>query len=457
MKKTGIDLTNLYQEQAEWKQNLGEETVHAKRVDGKYRTLKYILMLVWLPFFILPYVKWNEKQAILFDVNNGQYHIFDLTVYPEDLWLMVVVMLLLAGMLAAMTTLIGRAFCGYFCFQTVWTDIFTKIEEKIEGPAIIRMKQDGGKLTKELIIKKIYKHTIWLGISIFTGITWMLYFGVEWADYFNWSLSESTLVITAIISGGAYLFAGFMREQTCLWLCPYARIQGVMVGKSTKLPTYDYHRGEPRGKIKKGEETGNGDCISCGQCQAVCPTGVDIRKGQEYGCITCGLCIDVCDTIMEKTGKKKGLIRYMSLNELNGEKNKSLFKKKRIWIYVVFMIPIVWSINFGISNSKEINVTVIQDRQPLYVTLSDGKYRNKYEVKIKNKGTEIKKIELGVISKALKMDQGNGGIVILPGTTRIRYIYLIGTGELNNNKTKLTIKDKTGIIDEKELKFFTPN
>ena len=194
-----------------------------------------------------------------------------------------------------------------------------------------------------------------------------------------------------MFTGGSYFLAGWLREQTCFWLCPYARIQGVMVDATTILPTYDFSRGEPRGRVKKGqkeEERTTGDCVDCNQCVAVCPTGVDIRHGQQEGCITCALCIDACDAVMEKVGRPKGLIRYASLEEVEGTETKPLYKRPRVWLYAVILTAAVIGIGIGLSSLDAVEVKVLHERAPLFVRQSDGSIQNKYYLKVLNKMTE---------------------------------------------------------------------
>jgi cytochrome c oxidase accessory protein FixG len=419
---------DLYTEGEEWVQNLGEKTVHAKRMAGRFRLIKWFSMFIWSPFFLLPYFTWDGRQAILFDTENRMYHIFNITIFPQDIWLLTMVLLFLAILLAFMTTLLGRVFCGYFCFQTVWTDIFTKIEEFFEGNPTKRRKLENAPWNFDKIWKKTAKHIAWLSIAVLSGITWMLYFGVEWADYFNFSISTSTLAITSAITLGAYIFAGFMREQTCLWVCPYARIQGAMIDKQTILPAYDYHRGEKRGKLLKGKHNPDlGDCIDCNQCIAVCPTGVDIRKGQEYGCITCGLCIDACDSVMTKIGKPTKLIKYTSLDALKSNKEqKAPYKRPRILLYGTVLMMAFGMIVYGMLNLAPLELKVLHGRAPLFVQLSDGSVRNKYDLKIVNKTDKVKFVNISVESdiKNLKITGDTKNVKVGVGTVGSNVIYL---------------------------------
>ena len=422
------NIIDIYNEGEEWVQNLGDKTIHAKRMQGRFRLIKWFSTLIWTPFFFLPYITWNNRQAILFDTENRMYYIFDITIFPQDVWLLTMVLLFLAILLAFMTTILGRVFCGYFCFQTVWTDIFTKIEEFFEGNPSQRRKLEKAPWSLNKIIKKIAKHTIWLGIALLSGVTWMLYFNVNWADYFNGNTSFTTISITLIIALGVYVFAGFMREQTCLWICPYARIQGAMIDKQSVLPAYNYNRGESRGKLIKGEHNPEkGDCIDCHQCVAVCPTGVDIRKGQEYGCITCGLCIDACDSVMEKIGKPKGLILYTSFDTLKSNKaQKPFYKRPRILLYASILLFSFGMIIYGLKTLAPLEFKVLHGRSPLFVKLSDGSVRNKYYLKIVNKTAKTKFVDIKIESNIanLKIQGDTKKVKISVGASGSNIIYL---------------------------------
>ncbi len=379
----------LYEDQETWHVNTGGETIHAKRMPGRFRTLKWLGASVWLIFFLGPYLRYGDRQAVLFDIPGRQFHIFDITILPQDVWMLSLVLLFFAILLAAITSIAGRVFCGYFCFQTVWTDLFTLIEEKLEGNPSQRRKMDNAPLTFKKFTIKFVKHTIWLFIGFLTGISFVLWFGDAyeiWAGFFALDLSAVAWGVIVAFTLGTYTFGGHMREQVCFWLCPYARFQGVMYDPDTLLPTYDYHRGEPRGKLKKGQPIeGNGDCISCNQCLAVCPTGVDIRDGQQEGCITCGLCIDACDAIMDKIGKPRGLVKYLTLDELLGKPVVPLFKRTRVLVYMAIIFTAIGGILYGLTHLGSIELKVLHERQPLFVTQSDGTIQNKYYLKVLNK------------------------------------------------------------------------
>ncbi|MCG7905777.1 MAG: cytochrome c oxidase accessory protein CcoG, partial [Candidatus Thiodiazotropha taylori] len=283
-------------------------------------------------------------------------------------------------------------YCGFFCFQTVWTDVFTWLEEKLEGNPVKRRKLEKESLSVRKIRIKVTKHLLWLLISVLTGISFVAWFYDAfdlWRDIFTLQAGSVAYGTIALFTVGTYVLAGYMREQACFWLCPYARIQGVMIDKTTVVPSYDFHRGEPRGRLKKGqseEERTTGDCVDCKQCIAVCPTGVDIRHGQQEGCIMCALCIDACDEVMEKIGRPTGLIRYESFESLEANKKPvPLYKRPRVWVYSAIMTLALAGIAYGLTSLAPLEIKVIHDRQPLFVLQSDGSIQNKYTVKILNK------------------------------------------------------------------------
>ncbi len=385
---------DIYGEAEHWVLNTGEQTIHAKRMPGKWRLIKWLTSSVWLVFFLGPYLRWGDRQAVLFDIPNRQFHIFNLTILPQDFWMLSLVLLFFAILLAVVTTIAGRVWCGYFCFQTVWIDVFTWIEEKVEGPPQKRRKLDGSSMDFAKFRVKALKHFAWLLISLLTGISFVAWFTDAyqlWVALFRFDVNVTASAAIALFTAGTYGLAGFLREQACLWLCPYARIQSVMVDRTTVIPTYDVNRGEPRTRVKKGASTTadrkGGDCVDCHQCVAVCPTGVDIREGLQEGCIMCALCLDACDSVMEKLNRPKGLIRYESLDGLNGQIHKPLWQRPRVWIYTGILSASVLGVAYGLSRLDAVELNVIRDRQPLYVIQSDGTIQNKYTLKILNKLT----------------------------------------------------------------------
>jgi len=386
-----VGATTLYNEHQEWATNLGDKTIHAKRMPGFFRTVKYFTESLWLLFFVGAYLRWDGKQALMLDVSHRQFRFFNLTILPQDIWMVSLLLLILAMTLFAVTSVASRVFCGYFCFQTAWVDLFTWIEGKIEGNPSQRHKLDAAPWSSDKIIKKVAKHLLWLLVAVLTGISATIWFEDAyqyWHDLTHFSLSLLETVTLVTFTLGTYGLAGFMREQVCLWLCPYARIQAVMADAQTILPAYDVKRGEPRGKIRRGvvaESGTQGDCIDCFQCVQVCPTGVDIRDGQQLGCITCGLCLDACDSIMDKIGRPRGLIRYASLDELDGKPVKKLYQHPRTWIYVAILCAALGGVIYGLTHLGALKLRVDPERQPLFVRMSDGSIQDKYTFKVLNK------------------------------------------------------------------------
>ncbi len=384
----------LYAEAEHWHVNTGNDTIHAKRLAGRWRTVKWITASTWLVFFLGPYLRWDGRQAVLFDIPNRQYHIFGATVLPQDFWMLSLLLLFFAILLAVVTSLAGRVWCGFFCFQTVWTDVYTWIEERLEGPPPQRRKLDKAPMDFAKARIKVAKHALWLLIGFLTGFSFVSWFAdapVLWRQFFVGEANAAVYASVTLFTVGTYVLAGFMREQTCFWLCPYARIQGVMLDKTTIIPTYDLGRGEPRARAKKGQiesERTVGDCVDCKQCVAVCPTGIDIRSGQQEGCITCALCIDACNEVMDKVGRPRGLIRYASLDEMQGRPARALLTRPRVWVYTAILLAAMSGIVYGLSSLNAIDLTVLHERSPLYVTLSDGSIQNKYTLKMLNKMPE---------------------------------------------------------------------
>ncbi len=419
----------LYDEAGHWQINTGDETIHAKRISGKWRNIKWWAASVWLLFFIGPYLRLGDRQAVLFDIPNRKFHIFNITVLPQDFWMLSLVLLFFAILLAVLTATIGRVYCGYFCFQTIWTDIYTLIEDILEGSPQKRRKLDDAPWGLKKIGIKTIKHILWLVVAALTGISFVAWFTDAyelWGDIFTLQIAGAALITISMFLVGTYVLAGFLREQVCFWLCPYARLQGVMVDKTTVVPTYDFKRGEPRGRRKKGDDSdAQGDCVDCNQCIAVCPTGVDIRYGQQEGCIMCGLCIDACDSVMDKVGLPLGLVRYASYDELEGKINPPIYKRPRVIVYTAILTIALIGIVFGLSTLDAVELKVLHSRQPLYVVKSDGSIRNKYTLKILNKTTSEMNVKVTASGqKDLQLMGAEKEVHVGPGTITSKTVFV---------------------------------
>ena len=436
------NIDDLYEEASHWHVNTGDETIHAKRLAGRFRTYKWLGHALYLLFFLGPYLRWEDSQAILYDIPGRKFHFFDLTILPQDVWILSLILMFFAILMVVVTAIVGRLWCGYFCFQTAWTDVFTWIEGKIEGDPAKRRKLDDAAWSSEKIRKRGIKHTLWLLISVLTGISFTAWFTDAyqlWSDLFTLDAAFMSWVTIGTFTAGTYVLAGFMREQVCLWLCPYARIQGVFYDRDTELPTYDFNRGEPRGKLRKGENTeGKGDCVACNQCVAVCPTGIDIRAGQQEGCITCGLCIDACDMVMDKVGKSRGLVRYASLDEIQGIDVPPVYKRPRIIASSALIMIAVFGIIYGLTHLGSLELKVLHERQPLFVQQSDGTIQNKYYFKMLNKTDKEMQVKITV-------DESINGMTMIGADKTIA----VGSGDLRSHT--IFVKVPNGFISAPRL------
>lgn len=398
-------------EESVWELNTGSNKIHAKRMSGRFRTIKWLTASIWLIFFLWPYLRWGDRQAVLLDIADSQFHLFGVTVYPYDVWMLSFVLLFFAMLLGIATVLAGRAFCGYFCFQTIWTDLFSWIEERLEGPPRARIALDAAPWNLRKLSIKLSKHALWLTISMITGVSFAAWFTDAyqlWIDYFTLQAHISAWIVLLMFTAGTYLFAGIMREQVCFWLCPYARIQGVLYDNNTLLPTYDETRGEPRAKLDRTAENQRVGCVDCDQCVAVCPTGIDIREGQQIGCITCGLCIDACDSVMDKINQPRGLIRYDSLAGLLGDRPRRWYQRPQVLASAAMIVISVVSVVYGLNNISEAELSVSPKRQPMYVLMSDGAIQNSYQLRIFNKSEADSSYRIEVDGFGDMLVTGNG-------------------------------------------------
>ena len=387
--------------------------IYIRDVKGWWNTWRWIL--VWFTqilFYGAPWLEWNGRQAVLMHLVERKFYLFGLVLWPQDVFYLALLLIISAYALFLFTAIAGRLFCGYACPQTVYTEIFMWVENKIEGDRSARMKLDKGPLTARKIGLKAFKHAIWLVISLWTGFTLVAYFTPvdELLAALPFGFSGWELFWTFFYGGFCYMQAGFLREQVCKYMCPYARFQGVMFDPDTLVITYDPERGEPRGARKKGADSqALGDCVDCGLCVAVCPTGIDIRKGIQYECIGCGACIDACDPVMDKVGKPRGLIRYTTENALekhfSGKEVVAHILRPRVLLYTAILLAIIAASVWSLATRVPLKVDVIRDRSTLAREADDGRIENIYNLKIMNTTEEPKRYALSV--------EGMDGIEIL--------------------------------------------
>ncbi|MGE5026877.1 MAG: cytochrome c oxidase accessory protein CcoG [Betaproteobacteria bacterium] len=391
--------------------------IYTRSVKGKFRSFKTaMLVLAYVVYFGLPWLPWARHdapaQAVMFDMVGRRFFIFDLVFYPQDLISLSLLLFIAAALLFFVTGLVGRAFCGYFCFQTLWTDAFIFIESWVQGERPARVRLHKQAWNAEKIGKYALTHALWLLLAFVTAYTFVMYFGYAPAltqHFFTGDLPFVAYFTVLVLTLTTYVAAGLAREQVCTYMCPYARFQGVMYEPETLAPYYDYRRGEgsagravPRVGSKTLEERqsqGIGDCIDCGFCVQVCPAGIDIRKGLQYQCISCGLCVDACNSIMDSVGFPRGLVRYDS--ELNIE-SKNPGKVHLDWLrlrtlgYGVAILVMVGVLVYNIASRSDMQLSIQPVRQPLFVELSDGDIRNRYQIHITNKTLEVQTYRIGV-------------------------------------------------------------
>ena len=371
------------------------QKVYPRAVTGRFATWRWIL--VWATqvlFYGLCWVPWNGRQAVLLDVVERKFYIFDWIFWPQDVFFLAILLIISAYSLFFFTAVAGRLWCGYACPQTVYTEIFMWIEEKIEGNRAQRMKLDQSPLDARKIGVKVAKFGAWGVLSFWTGFTLVGYFTpirelVREATTFSFGPWEIFWI--CFYGGFTYLFAGVMREQVCKYMCPYARFQGVMFDPDTLVITYDPERGEPRGARKRGVDPkviSKGDCVDCGICVQVCPTGIDIRNGMQYECIGCAAYIDACDQVMEKMNYPKGLIRYTTENAMRRHWGRKEIlghvMRPRILIYAGVLIAICSAFVWGLATRSTLRVDVIKDRSTLSREVEGGLIANVYNLQVMN-------------------------------------------------------------------------
>ena len=371
------------------------EKIYPRSVSGFFSNWRWgMVFLTQLVFYGVPWLEWGQRQAVLFDLGTRRFYVFGLVLYPQDFIYLTGILVVSALSLFLFTAVAGRLWCGYACPQTVYTEIFLWIEKKVEGDRSARMRRDAQPLSLDKFTRKSAKHFLWLLLALWTGFTFVGYFtpikelGLEFVQM---RMSSWEVFWTLFYGLATYGNAGFMREQVCKHMCPYARFQSAMFDKDTLIVTYDEERGEPRGaRSRKADPVALnlGACIDCTLCVQVCPTGIDIRKGLQYECIGCGACADVCDTVMDKMGYARGLVKYSTQNAINQHWTKSQtlrhVLRPRVLIYTAILAAIVIAMLVSLSLRTPFKVDVVRDRGVMARIVAGGKIENVYRLQVMN-------------------------------------------------------------------------
>lgn len=410
--------------------------IYVREIKGVFQKLRrstnWSLMLA---FFLIPWINLGDRPLILFDLPNREFHIFSATFYPQEFILLSWLLIICAFGLFFITVFAGRVWCGYTCPQSVWTFLFIWLEHRIEGSRNRRMKLDKQPMSIDKAWRKTAKHSVWLLIALATGITFVGYFT---------PIRELVTELPTLEANGwsyfwvgfflvfTYLNAGWLREQVCMYMCPYARFQSVMFDRDTLIVSYDAARGDPRGHRKKSlshmeaREAGYGDCIDCDLCVQVCPTGIDIRDGLQYECITCAACIDACDSVMDKMGYPRGLVRYTTEHALEG--NKSHILRPRLIGYFVALVFMMGTFAWAINDRMPLNFDAERERTQLYQTTRDGRISNVYSLTVRNLDDQNHTYQLSVSGlPGLTLD--NRLLTVPAGESRLQVVTVTANPE----------------------------
>ncbi|KAA0598625.1 cytochrome c oxidase accessory protein FixG [Azospirillum lipoferum] len=378
--------------------------VYAADVRGRFRQIKWAALVVLLAiYYVTPWLRWERgpgipDQAVLIDMVGRRAYFLWIEIWPQEVYYLTGLLILGAFGIFFATTLAGRIWCGYACPQTVWTDLFMWVERRIEGPRTTRIRLDKAPMTGAKLARKTAKHAAWLAISLLTGGAWVFYFNdapTLMNELLHGEITSGVATFIALFSFTTYFFAGWAREQICIYVCPWRSFQSAMVDEDTFLVTYEDWRGEGRGPLRKSQSwderqaAGLGDCIDCKQCVHVCPTGTDIREGQQISCIGCGLCVDACNDVMRQIGRPLDLVRFDTqsnqIAKIDGKPERVKLVRPRTVIYSLIMLVVVCAMGIALLLRPTLDVSVLRDRAPLFVTLSDGSVQNAYTIKVLNK------------------------------------------------------------------------
>src|SRR5450830_375591 len=462
-----------------------QEKIYPRSVSGFFTKWRWVMIwLTQLFFYGVPWLEWGQRQALLFDLEAKRFYIFNLVLYPQDLIYLTAILIISALSLFLFTAIAGRLWCGYTCPQTVYTEIFLWIERKIEGDRATRMKLDASTMSSKKLARKSAKHFVWITFALWTGFTFVGYFTTIREllnEFIHINVRPWEIFWVCFYGFATYGNAGFMREQVCKYICPYARFQSAMFDDDTLIVTYDEERGEPRGGRSRKVEVDTkqlGACIDCSLCVQVCTTGIDIRKGLQYECIGCGACADICDTVMDKMGYERGLVKYSTQHAITNKwTHKQMLQRilrPRVLIYASILGLIIIALITSLLFRTHFRVDVVRDRGVMARLTDDGMLENVYRLQIMNGTESVQHYKLSVSgingleieSEAVSEDEEthdehhNKTIVVKPTESRWLIVDLKipdGTLESGSHKIEFEIQavESKEIVTEKSV-FLVP-
>ena len=462
------------------------KAVFPKAVDGRFRRFKWLVMVVTLAIYYgTPWLRWDRgpyapDQAVLLDLGNRRFFMFGIEIWPHEFYF-VAGLLIMAGIgLFLVTSAVGRAWCGYSCPQTVWTDLFQHVDRFIDGDRNAQLRLDAAPWGPQKIFKRGLKWAIYLAISFWTGGAWIMYFAdapTLTREFWAGDAAPVAYGTVAVLTATTFLLGGFMREQVCVYMCPWPRIQTAMLDEKSLIVTYKDWRGEPRGSVKKAEKNPGsvGDCVDCNQCVNVCPTGYDIRNGPDIQCITCALCIDACDSVMQQIGRPRGLIDYATLEDCEIERAggapkpimKALFHTRTL-VYLGVWGGIGLALLFALGVRSQIDVSVQKDRNPPFMLMSDGEIRNAYTVKLRNMQTRPRPMQVtleglpGAVMWTDEMAREKASrelkVTVAPDQVEALRVYVVAPADTVPQSFTFALKatDAEGGGDTSEVRFDAP-
>ena len=462
------------------------KAVFPKAVDGRFRRFKWLVMVVTLAIYYgTPWLRWDRgpyapDQAVLLDLGNRRFFMFGIEIWPHEFYF-VAGLLIMAGIgLFLVTSAVGRAWCGYSCPQTVWTDLFQHVDRLVDGDRNAQMRLEAAPWGPHKIFKRGLKWSIYLVISFWTGGAWIMYFAdapTLTREFWAGEAAPVAYATVAVLTATTFLLGGFMREQVCVYMCPWPRIQTAMLDEKSLIVTYKDWRGEPRGSVKKAEKNpgGVGDCVDCNQCVNVCPTGYDIRNGPDIQCITCALCIDACDTVMQQIGRPRGLIDYATLEDCEIERAggapkpimKALFHTRTL-VYLGVWGGIGLALLFALGVRTQIDLSVQKDRNPPFMLMSNGEIRNAYTLKLRNMQARPRPMQVtldglpgGVMwTDEMARDKASRDltVTVAPDQVEALRVYVVAPADSKEQSFTFALKatDAEGGGDTSEVRFDAP-